>query len=67
MIVWPPERRQGRKTEKPCVCCQGAFGEFSEMWQGLEKGSLRWTVYENIPDSLGMWTPGAGMELAPEQ
>ena len=42
----------------------------SEMWQGLEqdgRGDLGWSFHLNIPDSLGIWMPGAGMNLPPRQ
>lgn len=30
-------------------------------------GGLGWNFHWNIPDSLGIWLPGAEVELPPEQ
>lgn len=46
-----------------------SFDELSEMRQGLERdggGGFDWNFHQNIPESLGTWLPGPGVELPPE-
>lgn len=42
----------------------------SAVQQGLEQDGeegLEWSFHLNFPDPLGIWMPGVGVELPPEQ
>lgn len=68
----PPEWSQGRTTRKPHVCslgnslnmrrshCLAGFLSGGVRTEATPRGrGLGWNFHPNVPDSLGIWMPGA--------